>query len=175
MSYTDEKWVRTGIEVKVPKKFRKIGKDIFAENLEYCNIAPSSVLVSKEILNQVENDKVFDENLEVCEDYDLWLRILCRFEVGLIKEKLITKYAGHEDQLSYKYLGMDRYRVLALEKLMKFKLSSSTLELERTLQLRQEKIKQVLIKKYNLLLKGAIKYDKMQDIKNYEEKLRLYE
>ena len=35
MSYTDEKWVRGDKEVKVPKKFKKIGKDAFVENMSY--------------------------------------------------------------------------------------------------------------------------------------------
>jgi len=177
MSYTDEKWIRNGIEVKIPKKFKKIGKDIFAENLEYCNIAPSSVLILKEILNQVQNDGVvFDEELEVCEDYDLWLRITCRYEVGLIDEKLITKYAGHEDQLSFKHWGMDRFRVIALEN-VPYEISSQA-ENDYNLSFRattRNLIKQTLVKKYKLLLKGAIKYDKIQDIKNYQEKLKLYE
>jgi len=166
MSYTDEVWIRDGIEVKIPKKFKKIGKDIFSENLEYCNIAPSSVCLHVELLDEVG---LFYEELEVCEDYDLWLRILARFEVGLIDEKLIKKYAGHEDQLSFKYWGMDRFRVLSLEKLVSYELPSTTWEC------RQEQIKQTIIKKYKLLLKGAIKYDKIQDIKTYEDKLKLYE
>jgi len=163
MSYTDEIWIRDGVEVKIPKKFKKIGKDIFKENLEYCNIAPSSVLISKEILNQVQNDGAyFDEELEVCEDYDLWLRILAKYEVGLIDKKLIKKYAGHEDQLSFKYWGMDRFRVITLEKLLNNTLVDNF------------EITQVLKKKYKLLLKGTIKYNKIQDIKEYERKLELF-
>ena len=166
MSYTDEKWIRDSQEVKIPKKFKKIGKDIFVENLEYCNIAPSSVIISHVLLDKVEkNSMYFDEELEVCEDYDLWLRITCRHEVGLIDEKLIIKYAGHEDQLSFKYWGMDRFRVISVEKLLKLNFNNEKKEL----------IAKTLKKKYDLLLKGAIKYDKIQDIKNYEEKLKLYE
>ncbi len=163
MSYTDEKWIRDGVEVKIPKKFRKIGKNVFSENLEYCNIAPSSVCISNIILHEVQNNGMFfDEELEVCEDYDLWLRLTCRYEVGLINEKLIIKHAGHEDQLSFKHWGMDRFRVIALEKLL-------------TCEDKEQQIKEILIQKYKLLLKGAIKYDKMQDINNYQEKLKLYE
>lgn len=262
MSYTDEKWMRDGAEVKIPKKFKKIGKDVFSENLEYCNIAPSSVLVSKKILNQVQNDRaeVFDESLEVCEDYDLWLRITCRYKVGLIDEKLIVKYAGHDDQLSFKHWGMDRFRVVALEKLLcsygegkpsrprevtsedrilfpkkepsacprpklvqkpkashrvrngteclpsanycvnaegkpsrpievvsegRFEFSETAVfpseEINGTAGLppantnKKQLLKNELIKKYKLLLKGAIKYDKITDKQNYEDKLKLYE
>jgi hypothetical protein len=36
-------------------------------------------------------------------------------------------------------------------------------------------LKKELLKKYTLLLKGAIKYDKIEDIKEYKEKIKLYE
>jgi len=154
MSYTDEKWVRGDKEVKVPKKFKKIGKDAFVENMSYCNIAPSSALIHKKVFDKYG---LFDESLEVCEDYDLWLRIACSEKIGLINEKLITKYAGHEDQLSFKHWGMDRFRVKSLEKFLDTEHEYLVLE--------------TLIQKYLLLLKGAIKYDKIADIEIYESKL----
>ena len=52
----------------------------------------------------------FDEELPACEDYDLWLRICHQYEVAYIERPLIRKYGGHEDQLSAKYWGMDRFR-----------------------------------------------------------------
>ena len=114
MSYTAENWIRNGKEVKIPKKYRKIGKDAFVENLSYCNIAPSSVLLQRKILDDVG---LFDENLEVCEDYDMWLRITQKYEVGLINEKLIYKYAGHDEQLGFRK-NMENIRIDILEKLM---------------------------------------------------------
>ncbi len=222
MSYTDEKWIRDDKEIKIPKKFKKYSGDIFERCLSHCIIAPSSVMIHKEILNQVQNDaKVFDESLEVCEDYDLWLRIAYENEIGLVDEKLITKYAGHEDQLSFKYWGMDRFRVRSLEKIVN-KIPSqaendnvSQAENDNTSQAENDNVSQAendnvsqaendnvsqaendnvsqaendifssfrattrnliiktLIKKYDLLLKGAIKHDKIQEIKFYEKKLR---
>ncbi|MBT5935148.1 glycosyltransferase family A protein [Sulfurimonas sp.] len=153
MSYTDEIWIRDGVLVKIPKKFRKIGSDVFLENLSFCNIAPSSVLIHKTILDDVG---LFDEELEVCEDYDLWLRIAQSYKIGLVHEKLIKKHAGHEEQLSFKHWGIDRFRVQALEKLL---LATSTTN--------KELIKVELIKKYTLLKKGAVKYDKIADINLY--------
>ena len=157
MSYTDEIWNRDNQEIKIPKKFRKIGKDVFLENLSFCNIAPSSVLMHKKILKSVG---LFDESLEVCEDYDLWLRILQKYQIGLVSEKLIIKYAGHEDQLSFKHWGMDRFRIEALEKL-----------LDDAKEENKQKIEEELIKKYTLLKKGALKYDKITDINLYTKKL----
>jgi len=114
MSYTDEVWIRNGQKVKIPKKYRKIGEDAFVENLSYCNIAPSSVMLHKKLLDRVG---LFDEDLEVCEDYDLWLRIASKEKIALIDEKLINKYAGHDEQLGFRK-NMDRVRIAILQKLI---------------------------------------------------------
>ncbi len=160
MSYTDERWVRNGVEVKLPKKFHKYGGSIFAECLSHNIIAPSATLIHKDLLEKVG---LFDESLEVCEDYDLWLRVACGNSIGLIDEKLITKYGGSDEQLSAKYWGMDRFRVLALEKLLEHEV------------VHKELIVGTLLHKYNLLLKGAIKYEKALDVKMYNEKIKFYE
>ena len=157
MSYTDEKWIRDAQEVKVPKKFKKHGGHIFHECLSHCIIAPSASLLHRSLFGEVG---VFDESLEVCEDYDLWLRIAQKYEIGLIDKKLITKYAGHVNQLSFKYWGMDRFRVIALEKL----LSTN----------KRDIVLQSLLEKYTLLLKGAIKHKKTTEIKLYEEKIAYF-
>jgi len=161
MSYTDEVWVREGKAVKVPRKFQKIGKNAFLENLSFCNIAPSSVMMHQTIFQTIG---VFDESLEVCEDYDLWLRIASQEKIGLVYKKLLIKYAGHKDQLSFKHWGMDRFRVLALQKLLK--------SLKSPLRIL---VKEELLKKYGLLLKGAMKYDKIQDIYEYQQKIKKLE
>ena len=114
MSYTDEVWIRNGQKVKIPKKYRKIGKDAFVENLSYCNIAPSSVMMHKKLF---EKFGLFDESLRVCEDYDMWLRVSSEEEVGLIPEKLINKYAGHDKQLGFQK-NMEQTRVKILKNLL---------------------------------------------------------
>ena len=158
MSYTDEKWIRDGVVVKIPKKFKKYGGNIFEQCLSHCIIAPSATVIHQKLLKKVG---LFDETLEVCEDYDLWLRIALENEIGLVDEKLITKYAGHENQLSFKYWGMDRFRIKSLEKMTK--------------SVQKESVIKTLLEKYQLLLKGAIKYDKISDIKEYKEKIKTYE
>ena len=160
MSYTDEIWIRNSLEVKIPKKFRKIGKNVFLENLGYCNIAPSSVLIHRFIF---ENIGTFDEKLEVCEDYDLWLRISLIHSIFLLNKKLIVKYAGHDDQLSFKHWGMDKFRVQALEKLLKIATIESSSH--------YKKIQEELLVKYKLLLKGAIKYNREEEIVDYGIKI----
>jgi len=160
VSYTDELWVRDGKAVKIPKKFRKIGRDAFVENLSYCNIAPSSALVHRSVFESVG---LFDESLEVCEDYDLWLRIALSSKIGLVDKKLIIKYAGHEDQLSFKYWGMDRFRVQSLEALLERE------DIKESLY--YEKILKEILTKYELLLKGAKKHEREENIKEYEAKV----
>ena len=162
MSYTDERWMRNGNEIKIPKKFCKFGGDIFYKCLSHCIIAPSATIINKDLLSKIG---LFDENLEVCEDYDMWLRVALQNRIGLIDKKLITKYGGAEDQLSMKYWGMDRFRVQSLEKLLDLELSKEKKNL----------VKKTLLNKYKVLLKGAIKYDRMLQIKEYEIKLMRYE
>ena len=160
ISYTDERWIRDNKEVKIPKKYQKVGGYIFDECLSHCFIAPSATIVHKNLLFETG---LFDESLEVCEDYDLWLRVAHRNKIGLVNEKLITKHGGSEDQLSIKYWGMDRFRVLSLEKLLKQNISNS------------EPVIQTLVKKYTLLLKGAMKHNRDLEIQKYEDKLRILE
>jgi len=66
---------------------------------------------------QVDSESVggFDESLPACEDYDLWLRIGCRYPVPLIAQQLVVKRGGHDDQLS-RTPGLDKYRIMALKK-----------------------------------------------------------
>ncbi|PNV81995.1 MAG: glycosyl transferase [Sulfurimonas sp.] len=161
MSYTDEKWIRDGDEVKMPKKFCKYGGYIFMECLSHCIIAPSAALMHKEIFADVGE---FDESLEVCEDYDMWLRVTCRYEIGLIDKKLITKYGGCDDKLSVKHWGMDRFRVRALERVLDLELSKD----------KKEAVLKTLVQKYSLLLKGAIKYDRIIDSNEYKIKIQRY-
>jgi len=113
VSYTDEVWIRNDKEWPTPKKFRKPEKVLFEDSIDYCNIAPSSVLIKKEYFERLGG---FDENMEVCEDYDLWLRILKEGSIDLVSQKLINKYGGAGDQLSQKYKFLDRWHIISLFK-----------------------------------------------------------
>lgn len=113
ISYTDEVWMRNDKACPIPKKFHKPEKVTFENSLGYCNIASSSVLINKEYFERVGG---FDEGMEVCEDYDLWLRILKDTPIDLVPQKLINKYGGADDQLSMKHKFLDRWHVMALFK-----------------------------------------------------------
>jgi glycosyltransferase involved in cell wall biosynthesis len=113
--YTDEIWIRKGVRVNPKKSHAKHSGWIFDKCLPLCIISPSSVMMSKELLDEVG---VFDESMPVCEDYDLWLRIAVRYPVHFIEKKLIIKRGGHHDQLSSTVWGKDRYRIQALRKIL---------------------------------------------------------
>ena len=77
-------------------------------------ISPSAVMVHRRLL---QDHGAFDETLPAAEDYDLWLRLTWRYEVGLVDEPLVIKRGGHPDQLSGQW-GLDRFRIRALVKLL---------------------------------------------------------
>jgi glycosyltransferase involved in cell wall biosynthesis len=115
LCHTEEIWVRNGRRVNPMKKHRKYGGRIFEKALPLCVISPSSVLAERRLFEAVG---LFDESLPACEDYDLWLRVCARFPVLFVDEPLIVKYGGHQDQLSRRHWGMDRFRIRALRKIL---------------------------------------------------------
>ena len=150
--YSDEKWVRDNKEVTVPKKYHKPKHNTFLEHIAFCNIAPSSVVIHKKIFDEIG---CFDERLKVCEDYDLWLRILQHYPAGLVEKKLITKYAQETNQLGF-CKNIESFRVLALEKHLKSKY--------------HKEVKEVLIQKYTRLYQGALKRG-LYSAKKYHKRL----
>lgn len=113
---TDEIWLRKGRRVNPQRKHLKPSGDIFKPSLKLCLVSPSAVMLRRSLLEEVG---LFDEDLPVCEDYDLWLRIACQHPVYLINQPLIIKQGGHSDQLSSRYTGMDRFRIKAIIKLIR--------------------------------------------------------
>lgn len=167
ISQTDEKWIRNGAFVNPKKYHRKVAGDIFSESLERCMVSPSAVLMHRSLFDKIG---LFDEELPACEDYDLWLRITCEHEVGLVDEKLIVKTGGHDDQLSQKYWGMDRFRIKSLEKLI----SGKTLNNEQ-----EEAVINKLIEKCDILAAGAAKRGRQNEAADYgylrDKYIKLYE
>ncbi len=159
LCHTDEIWIRNGRRVNPMKKHRKYGGDIFEHCLPLCVISPSSVMIHKSIFKKYGT---FDEQLPVCEDYDMWLRI-CAFEpVLFLNEKLIIKYGGHDDQLSHTFWGMDRFRIQALEKIIAHP------------QLTEEKKRiatAMLRRKLEIYINGAEKRNKKDEAARYRKKL----
>jgi glycosyltransferase involved in cell wall biosynthesis len=119
---TEEVWIRNGLRVNPKKRHKKPSGMIFKPSLELCLVSPSAVMIQRSLFDRVGE---FDETLPACEDYDLWLRISCRFPVHLIDAPLIIKRGGHDDQLS-KGAGLDKFRIKSLNKIIESDLLSKT-------------------------------------------------
>ncbi len=113
ISQCDEIWIRNGVRVNPMDKHAKQGGWIFEACVPRCIVSPSAVIIKRSLFEEVG---LFDVNFLACEDYDLWLRIAPYYEIGLLTKNLVTRFGGHEDQLSRKYWGMDRFRITAMEK-----------------------------------------------------------
>jgi glycosyltransferase involved in cell wall biosynthesis len=113
VSQTREIWIRNGVRVNPPGRFEKHEGDLFVHCVDHCAISPSSVLIRRDLFDAVG---LFDEAYPACEDYEFWLRLSARWEVGLVREPLMVKYGGHADQLSRTVEALDRYRIRALAK-----------------------------------------------------------
>ena len=111
---TQETWVRNGVRVNPRNRHHKFSGMIFEPSLALCLVSPSAVMIRKTLFDRVGT---FDESLPACEDYDLWLRVSCRYPVFLLDEPLIIKRGGHPDQLS-RVAGLDKYRIQSLQRLI---------------------------------------------------------
>jgi len=141
---TEEIWLKNGRRHNPKKRHKKYSGYILKECLPLCIISPSAVMLRREVFEKVG---LFDESLPVCEDYDFWLRAARFYPVHLIKEFLIIKRARFPDQLSFRYWGMDRFRLKALKKLLKEELPP---------EIRKIAIK-VFKEKRETLIRGSLK------------------
>ena len=114
--HSNEIWIRNGKEIKQKNTHKKFGGFIFNKCLDKCRISPSTVICRRSLLIKLNG---FDEDLAICEDYDLWLRITSNNPVIYIEKPLIIKYGGHQDQLSRNSEGIESYHIKSLEKLLK--------------------------------------------------------
>jgi len=161
--HSDEIWIRNGVRVNAMKKHKKRGGMIFKHCLPLCVISPSASILHKSLFAKIG---LFNENLPACEDYDLWLRLCHDTPVCFSDELLIKKYGGHEDQLSAKYWGMDRFRIKALHQLLQNTVLNE--------QDHQDTVN-VLCKKTIILLKGAKKHDNEAIIQEFTPILEHYD
>jgi len=159
--HSNEIWIKNGKRINQKKKHKKYGGDIFKKCLDMCRISPSSVLIDKSIFEEIG---FFNENLVVCEDYELWLRICDKYEVFFIDEPLIFKYGGHQGQLSYSIDSIEYHRIKALEYLLSTGLSKEN----------RDYTIQMLISKISIYLNGLIKRGKKHEIAVYEEKIKVW-
>lgn len=156
--HTNELWMKNNVSVNQMKKHKKSGGYIFNSCLPLCCISPSSSILRRDLFDELG---FFDEDLPACEDYDLWLRICSKEDVLFVDENLIIKYGGHDDQLSQRFWGMDRFRVYSLEKLIcggDLSLKNWTCAYE------------MLLAKLLVLISGGLKRENIDLVNFYEKK-----
>ena len=151
---TEEIWIKNGRRLNPARKHRKSSGMIFLPSLELCLVSPSAVMIKKTFFQEMGG---FDESLPACEDYDLWLRISCRFPVYLIDEPLVIKRGGHAGQLSAAP-GLDRFRIRALQKIIA---SPNLTEAMR------KAAQAVLIKKCRIYAGGCAKRNRPAEAEEY--------
>ena len=159
LCHTDEIWIRRGRRVNPMNKHQKRGGRIFAHCLPLCAISPSSALLHRHLFELVG---WFDEDLPACEDYDYWLRVTARFPVHYVDDALVVKHGGHDDQLSRRYWGMDRFRIRALEKVLA---SGALAGADR------DAAEAMLAHKISIYAQGARKRGKLAEARAYESRL----
>ncbi|MEQ1839904.1 MAG: glycosyltransferase family A protein, partial [Verrucomicrobiales bacterium] len=112
ISQTREKWERNGAPVAKPIHWEPVEEEMVKASRRRCMIGPSCVMIRRDLWDETGG---FDERFRVCEDFELWLRITASNRVGLVDgEALVTKFGGHQDQLSITTPALDRHRIVAL-------------------------------------------------------------
>ena len=155
--HCEEIWIRNGRRVNPKIKHKKYGGYIFEKCLPLCVISPSAVVIHRDLFQELG---YFDETLPACEDYDLWLRICAKYPVLFVDEPLIKKFGGHDDQLSKRFWGMDRFRVEALHKI---------LTLGKLTESQKQKATEMLINKCSILINGFVKRGNYQAVQKYKD------
>ncbi len=153
--HTREIWQRGDkIVSQVKQKHRREG-DIFKDALVKCIIGPSTVMLEKRLFADIG---MFNPDLEIAEDYELWLRICNKHKIGYIDEPLIVKRDGNWDQLSWKYKQIEIFRIKALLLNIKNRVFTDAHMLLA---------KEELIRKCRIYANGCIKRGKHKEAEQY--------
>src|SRR5208337_2425547 len=145
ISQTNEVWIRNGRRVNPGLRHRKRAGDIFIDSLRTCLFSMSATMIRTDLFRSLGG---FDEVMAAAEDYDLWLRILIDHEAGLLDEPLVTRRGGHPDQTSATTPALDRFRILALAKLLTD---------DRLSQTRRSAVVEALVEKCGIYAGGLVR------------------
>ncbi len=156
LCHSEEHWIRAGKRVNPMNKHQKTGGWIFQQCLPLCAISPSASLIKSSVFEELGG---FDETLPACEDYDYWLRLCSSEPVAYCEDALIQKYGGHDDQLSQKHWGMDRFRLEALAKLLRSHFHTAFLR-----DVDYQAAVQTFNSKFSIYCEGAIKRKRYEHV-----------
>lgn len=154
--HTREAWVRNGKTISQSGFNHKRFGNIFSDALVKCILGPSTIMLEKDLYIKLGG---FRDDLEIAEDYELWLRLTDSNNIGYIDEPLITKRAGHVGQLSEKYGQIEIFRIRGLQKLVEqnyFKNGN------------QQQAENELAKKCRIYAAGCKKRNKIEEAEIYE-------
>jgi len=160
--YTDELWVRKGVRVNKKDIHKKYSGWIYPHCLKLCFVGASTILMHKNLWQKFDG---MDENLPVAEDYDLWLRLSAKHKIYCLDEQLIIKNGGRADQLSISVRGIDKYRIIALQKMM---MAKDLNEKWRKMTCEE------LLKKCKIYMTGCKKHGRNDEIKFCEDIIKEY-
>lgn len=156
ISHTNERWLRRGQHLNQKKKHQPGNGDVFKHCLQLCAVGMSTVMVRKELFEQVG---FFNEKYRCCEDYDMWIRTSCRYPFLLVEHPLTIKEGGREDQVSHQYrIGMDKLRITSILELVQGQCLSSEQK-----QMAYDELR----KKCFVYGKGCLKHGKTEEGEKY--------
>ncbi len=141
---TRETWIKNGKLLTQPAHLQPLCGRFFKDSLSHCLISPSSLLISRQVFQEMDG---YDPDFFVCEDFEFNLRYLSTRPIGLVPLDLTIKRSGDWPQLSARH-SLDRERIRAILKTVK---SSRMKEEER------ERAKIVCMEKLQILMTGAAK------------------
>ncbi len=153
--HTQEKWYKKGKIHNPKRKHRKPEGYIFENCLRICSVSISTAVVKRNVFKDIGK---FDESLPVCEDYDFWIRASLKYYIYLIDKNLTIKDGGRNDQLSMLYHSKDKFRVKAIENLIK----NNDLDKHKYSKAFKE-----LKEKCNIYANGCIKRNNIDEGKKY--------
>lgn len=155
--HSEEMWYRNGSYLPQKQYHQKPSGYVFSQAVKLCCISISTAAIEKTVFKDIG---YFDPDLPACEDYDFWLKATCKYPVFLIEKHLTIKEGGHPDQQSKKYPAMDKFRIYALQKILK----SGSLNPADFETARKE-----LVSKCSIYIKGAVKRKKTEEITYYQD------
>ncbi|MCL2293959.1 MAG: glycosyltransferase family 2 protein [Spirochaetes bacterium] len=113
--HTREIWQRGEKVVSQASQRHKREGDIFEDALAKCIMGPSTVIMERGLFEKLGG---FREDIEIAEDYELWLRVTAGSAAAYIDEPLVIKRTGDWPQLSEKYGQIEIFRINALKQLV---------------------------------------------------------
>lgn len=164
ISHTRELWDRKGKIVSQRKQKHRREGDVFQDALKKCILGPSTVMMEKSLFLEAGG---FREDIQIAEDYELWVRITSFEPVLYLEEPLTIKRGGFPDQLSQTHPFIEPFRLKALKDLV-----DQGFFLHRAD--RQKEATEELVRKCQIHAEGCRKRGKLEEAAYWEAQAEQY-